>query len=57
MADQAETIPDHWYHDMFDELKAQGHLDPASREASAFETWARLSADGRFYLRSETVDS
>jgi hypothetical protein len=39
----------------FDELEAQGHLDPgASGKASAFEAYGRLSADGRLYLRSES---
>jgi hypothetical protein len=57
MADNADVIPDHWYHEVFDELQAQGHLDPASRKTAAFEAWARLSADGRLYLRSQGEDS
>lgn len=52
MADQADVIPDHWYHDMFEELEAQGHLDPASGKVSG-DAVGRLSADGRLYLRSE----
>jgi hypothetical protein len=57
MKDEAEKglVADHFYHRAFDELQAQGHLDPAaSRKAMAFEAYGRLSADGRLYLRSES---
>jgi len=54
MGDYAEEIPDHWYHEAFDELEAQGHLDRASVKAGGFEAHARLSADGRLYLRSQS---
>jgi hypothetical protein len=57
MKDEADKglIADHFYHRAFDELQAQGHLDPgASGKASAFEAYGRLSADGRLYLRSES---
>jgi hypothetical protein len=48
MKDKRDVISDQWYHRAFDELQAQGHLDPgASRKAMAFEAWGRLSADGR----------
>jgi hypothetical protein len=48
-------VADHFYHRAFDELEAQGHLDPgASSKAMAFEAYGRLSADGRLYLRSES---
>jgi hypothetical protein len=57
MKDEADKglLADHFYHRAFDELEAQGHLDPgASGKASAFEAYGRLSADGRLYLRSES---
>jgi hypothetical protein len=52
MADHADVIADQWYWQAFEELEAQGHLDPASHKAMGGDACGRLSADGRFYLRS-----
>jgi hypothetical protein len=52
MADHEEVIADGWYWQALDELKAQGHLDDASVKANGGDAHARLSADGRLYLRS-----
>jgi hypothetical protein len=52
MADYADVIADPWYHDMFDELEAQGHLESESSKVMG-DAVGRLSADGRRYLRSE----
>jgi hypothetical protein len=52
MEDHRDVIADQWYQEAFDELEAQGHLDPASRKVMG-DAAARLSADGRLYLRSE----
>jgi hypothetical protein len=52
MKDKADVIADGWYWEAFDELEAQGHLDPASGRSGAGDAHGRLSADGRFYLRS-----
>jgi hypothetical protein len=52
MADQAHMIGEQWYWNAFDELEAQGHLDRASFKANHGDAHARLSADGRLYLRS-----
>jgi hypothetical protein len=52
MADHADVIADRWYWDAFAELEAQGHLDPASIRLNGGDACARLSADGRLYLRS-----
>jgi hypothetical protein len=49
--DYADLIPDNWYDDAFDELKTQGHLDPASGKAMGPTMHGRLSADGRAYVR------
>jgi hypothetical protein len=57
MADQAHVIPDNWYWEAFEELEAQGHLNPASGKANGGDAHARLSADGRLYLRSQSEDS
>jgi hypothetical protein len=57
MKDEADKglIADHFYHRAFDELQAQGHLDPgASGKEMGDDAHARLSADGRLYLRSES---
>jgi hypothetical protein len=51
MADYSEVIPDAWYWDAFDELEAQGHLDPHSVRGNNHNAFGRLSADGRLYLR------
>jgi hypothetical protein len=55
MRDHADVIADQFYHQAFDELEAQGHLDPASRKTFG-DAHGRLSADGRLYLRSEDPD-
>jgi hypothetical protein len=52
MADHAEVIPDQWYWEAFEELKAQGHLHDASSLLNGGDACGRLSADGRLYLRS-----
>jgi hypothetical protein len=57
MDDHKDVIADRWYWEAFDELDALGHLDRASMKLNGFDAVARLSADGRFYLRSETDDS
>jgi hypothetical protein len=51
-AEDAEPIPDNWCEDAFDELEAQGHLDPAAKTFGPTMN-ARLSADGRLYLRTQ----
>ena len=52
MRGQSEHIPDNWYREAFEELEAQGHLHPASHIEMGGNACARLSADGRLYLRS-----
>ncbi len=52
MSDHAEVIADGWYWEALEELKAQGHLHAASDLALGGDADGRLSADGRFYLRS-----
>src|SRR5512140_3230295 len=51
-AEDAEPVPDNWWEDAFDGLEAQGHLDPASGKTFGPAMHARLSADGRLYLKS-----
>jgi hypothetical protein len=55
MEDYAEVTPDNWWWDAFDELEAQGHLDPraSGKTFGVGNVHARLSADGRLYLRTE----
>jgi hypothetical protein len=45
------VYPDHWRHEAFEELDAQGHLHTSSRLVFG-DAAARLSADGRLYLDS-----
>ena len=52
MADHAELIGEQWYWHAFEELDAQGHLDPASHKENGGDARGRLSADGRLYVRS-----
>jgi hypothetical protein len=49
------VIPEQWYQEAFDELEAQGHLDPASGKVMG-DAVGRLSADGHLYLRSQAED-
>jgi hypothetical protein len=51
MNDYTDKVGDNWYEDAFDELEAQGHLDPASGKAMGPTMSGRLSADGRAYVR------
>ena len=51
MTDYADKVGEAWYENAFDELHAQGHLDPASGKAMGPTMHGRLSADGRAYLR------
>jgi hypothetical protein len=51
MSDYADRVGDNWYENAFDELEAQGHLDPASGKTMGPTMSARLSADGRLHLR------
>jgi hypothetical protein len=48
MSDHTDVIADGWYWEAFEELDAQGHLDPASVKANGGDAHARLSADGRW---------
>ncbi len=57
MSDHADVIADGWYWDAFEELEAQGHLNPASHKANGGDACARLSAEGRWYLRSTEAPS
>jgi hypothetical protein len=51
MTDHSAVIADQWYWEAFEELQAQGHLHDASILANGGDAHARLSADGRLYLR------
>jgi hypothetical protein len=53
--EEVTAIPDNWWDDAFEELEAQEHLDPrASGKAMGIgNVHARLSADGRLYLRQQ----
>jgi hypothetical protein len=56
MNDYADKVGDNWYSDAFDELEAQGHLDPASGKAMGPKPHGRLSADGRMYVRLQEAE-
>jgi hypothetical protein len=51
LPDYVGVVPDTWWEEAHEELEAQGHLgvDGSGFGAPA----ARLSADGRFHVRSE----
>jgi hypothetical protein len=53
MSDYA--VGDNWYENAFDELEAQGHLDPAPGKTMGPKMHATLSADGRLYLRETSA--
>ncbi len=55
MRDHAEVLPDHWYWQAFEELKALGHLDQASRKLNGRDACGRLNAVGRWFMRSQTA--
>jgi hypothetical protein len=49
MEDMSPVIPEPWYRDAYNELDAQGHLDPNSSLGTDGDAFAQLSADGRLY--------
>jgi hypothetical protein len=51
MSDWADVVGDQWYVNAFEELQAQGHLSSASGMTMGQNAHARLSADGRLFLR------
>lgn len=52
MKDRADLIPEGWYFQGYDELEAQGHLDPnMSGKSMGGDANALLSAEGRHYIR------
>jgi hypothetical protein len=51
MSEYTGKVGDNWFEHAFDELEAQGHLDPASGKAMGPAMHGRLSADGRAYVR------
>jgi hypothetical protein len=52
MKDYAEVTPEGWYWNAFEELEAEGHLNPASSKLMGGGACGRLSADGRLYLQT-----
>jgi hypothetical protein len=50
--DIADQVPDSWYWQAFEELDAQGHLHSQSTLGNRRNAFARLSADGRAYVRA-----
>ncbi len=57
MADHADVIADQWYTEAFEELQAQGHLHKSSSLLFGGDACARLSADGRLFLRQSSDPS
>jgi hypothetical protein len=57
MGDQRDVAPDHWYHRAFDDLEAEWHIDPAASGKTMGDANARLSPEGREYLKSQGDES
>jgi hypothetical protein len=54
VSDYADVIPDVWYDQAYEELMAQGHLDPRLSGATfGGGPFGRLSADGRLWVREQ----
>jgi len=54
MSDYADRLPDNWYWEALEELQALGHVNEnVSHKENGGNACARLSADGRAYLRSQ----
>jgi hypothetical protein len=57
MSDYAEVAPSAWPDQAYDELMAQGHLDPrTSGQVFGPHSFGGLSADGRLYVRQQRQD-
>jgi len=50
LAPDVENVPENWWDDAYEELDAQGHIGIDGRTFG--DVAARLSADGRHYLRT-----
>jgi hypothetical protein len=61
MADYDGVAPDAWPAQAYEELEAQGHLNPTSGRAfgpkSGGTVFGVLSADGRYYVREQRRDA
>lgn len=53
VADLGANVPEGWLWDAFEELRAQGHLHEQSTIGNGGDFFARLSADGRLYVREQ----
>ena len=54
MSDYADTVPEAWAVQAYEELLAQGHLNPqASGLTMGPRAHGMLSADGRYYVRQQ----
>lgn len=57
MSDYADVAPEAWTEHAYDELLAQGHLDPKVSGVTMGPTpHGLLSADGRYYVRQQRQD-
>ena len=57
MSDYADVAPQGWPEQAYDELVAQGHLEPkASGQSMGPHSFGRLSADGRYHVRQQRQD-
>jgi len=52
MADYVDVAPQTWYMEAFEELEALGHIG-IEANGMGFDAHARLSADGRLYVRQQ----
>lgn len=58
MDDYRNSAPAAWPEHAYDELMAQGHLDPrASGQVFGPHSFGRLSADGRFHVRAQRKEA
>ncbi len=53
LPDYVGVVPDTWWREAYEELEAQGHLWDQSGGGFGLFPSARLSADGRLYVRDE----
>lgn len=56
LPDYVDVVPDTWWREGYDELEAQGHLWDQSGGGMGLFPAARLSADGRLFVREQRAE-
>ena len=57
MDDHKDQLPEEWYWEAFDDLDAQGHLQPGSSRSTGGDASGRLSSEGRMCVSLKAAEA